>query len=161
MKKETKNKIVIVLFWIMIILFIAIVYMSVNIYAEKRQRKVDHPIAENQMEAQDPNLLSNKDNEYFELQGFGQLQIDNNNRNINLINPKDNKVYLEYKVTNGETVLFETELINPGNMVQYDVFSCLDAGEHTLTYIINVYDIETLDTLWSGIKQEQNVFIKE
>ena len=117
-------------------------------------------LASNQENASTPNLNSTTEQSYFELQGFGQLEISISNPFINLINPKGNEVYLSYKVLDGETVLYTTELIEPGKMIQFDIYRCLDAGEHTITYSIDVYDISSNKILWSGIKQEQDLLIK-
>lgn len=118
-------------------------------------------IADNQLTASDPNLLSSRDEEYFEIVGYGELEINVSNRNLNLINSKDNNVYLKFAVFYDDELLYSTKLIEPGKMEQYDVYSNLDAGKHTLTYSIDVIDMKTKVTTWSGIKQEQEIFIKK
>lgn len=157
------NKLLIVLTCIILILSALVIFTSFKLF--KNKNSFDEPVAniglaDNQTNAENPNLTSTNQQDYFELQGFGQLEINETNRNINLINPKGNKVYLSYKVLNGDNVLFETELIEPGKMIQFDIYSCLNAGEHTITYSIDVYDISTNAILWSGIKQEQDLLIK-
>lgn len=157
------NKLLILLICIILILFALVLFTSLKLLTNKNN--VNKPIANiglstNQTNAENPDLSSTSEQEYFELQGFGQLEINETNRNINLINPKGNKVYLSYKVLDGDNVLYETELIEPGKMIQFDIYSCLNAGEHTITYSIDVYDISTKVMLWSGIKQEQDLLIK-
>lgn len=117
-------------------------------------------ISNNQVEAKNPERTNSTDEDYFELVGFGQLELNENNRNLNLINPSENSVYLSFDVIYNDDVLYQTKLIEPGKMEQYDVYSCLDAGKHTITYSINVYDINDQTPLWKGIKQEQEIVIK-
>jgi len=117
-------------------------------------------ISKNQMDAQNPSLINSSDDEYFELVGFGQLELNDTNQNVNLINPSENKVYLSFDVIYNDETLYSSSLIEPGKMEQYNVYSSLDAGEHTITYSINVYDMENKKPLWTGIKQEQEIIIK-
>lgn len=114
-----------------------------------------------QITAERPNLNSKDDDQYFELVGYGQLQIDETNPYLNLINPSDNSVYLSFDVIYNDESLYSTELIEPGKMEQYNVYSSLDAGEHTLDYVINVYDLIDKKPLWAGINQEQQITIKK
>lgn len=118
-------------------------------------------VSKSQISADSPKLTSNEDDEYFELMGFGQLEINEQYPNLNMINPSENKVYLSFDVIYNDNVLYSTELIEPGMMEQFDIYSCLDAGEHTITYSIDVYDIDNMDPLWNGIKQEQEIIIKK
>lgn len=117
-------------------------------------------ISRSQIDASDPERTNSTDEGYFELVGFGQLELNDSNRNLNLINPSENSVYLSFDVIYNDDVLYQTKLIEPGKMEQYDVYSHLDAGKHTITYSINVYDINDQTPLWKGIKQEQEIIIK-
>lgn len=118
-------------------------------------------VSDKQIDAQKPKLTNESDDEYFELVGYGQLQIDEANPYINLINPSENSVYLSFDVIYNDESLFQTKLIEPGKMEQYDIYSCLDAGEHTLDYVINVYDLIDQKPLWAGINQEQQLIVKK
>ena len=118
-------------------------------------------VSSSQLDASNPNLTKSDDDQYFELVGFGQLEINKDNPYINLINPSENSVYLRFDVIYNDNVLYSTKLIEPGKMEQYDIYSCLDAGEHTITYSINVYDLIDKSPLWTGIEQEQEIQIKK
>lgn len=135
---------------------------GVVLYTSKQESNyVEATISKSQISADSPKLTSNEDDEYFELMGFGQLEINEQYPNLNMINPSENKVYLSFDVIYNDNVLYSTELIEPGMMEQFDIYSCLDAGEHTITYSIDVYDIDNMDPLWNGIKQEQEIIIKK
>lgn len=144
---------------LIIILVFAIVisiFFAIKTYP-KQNEKPEH--SQKEVEAKNPQLLSKGNNETFEIVGFGQLEIDKDNPNINLINSSDNSVYLSFDVLCNDEVLYKTNLISPGQMEQYDIYSKLDAGQHTLTYSIDVYDANE-NILWSGIQQEQMILIK-
>lgn len=135
---------------------------GVVLYTSKQESNyVEATVSKSQISADSPKLTSNEDGEYFELMGFGQLEINEQYPNLNMINPSENKVYLSFDVIYNDNVLYSTELIEPGMMEQFDIYSCLDAGEHTITYSIDVYDIDNMDPLWNGIKQEQEIIIKK
>lgn len=125
--------------------------------------KVFSPLetSSSQVIAEKPNLNSSNDDQYFELVGYGQLEINESNPYINLINPSENSVYLSFDVIYNDESLYSTKLIEPGKMEQYNIYSSLNAGEHTLDYVINVYDLIDKKPLWSGINQEQQIFIKK
>ena len=125
------------------------------------RNKIDLSVSNSQVDAAMPNLKNTAENEYFELMGFGKLEINETNPYLNLINTSDNKVYLSFDVIYNDNVLYSTKLIEPGKMEQYDIYSCLDAGEHTITYSINVYDLIDKSPLWTGIEQEQEIQIKK
>lgn len=159
-----KNKRIKILFIIIFILILLIV--SIIVFADKLIKKDELvntdpqlTVSQNQVEATTPNLNRHTESEYFELQGFGTLDINKNNPYINLINPQDNDIYLSFEVTYEDKVLYSTKLIEPGLMEQFDIFNCLDAGEHTLIYLIDVYDMPNKNVLWSGIKQQQQIAI--
>ena len=125
------------------------------------RNKIDLSVSNSQVDAAMPNLKNTAENEYFELMGFGKLEINETNPYLNLINTSDNKVYLSFDVIYNDNVLYSTKLIEPGKMEQYDIYSSLDAGEHTITYSINVYDLIDKSPLWTGIEQEQEIQIKK
>lgn len=117
-------------------------------------------VSSSQLDASNPNLTKSDDDQYFELVGFGQLEINKDNPYINLINPSENSVYLRFDVVYNDEKIHKTNLIEPGKMEQYDIYSCLDAGEHTITYSIDVYDLKDKQLLWPGIQQEQELIVK-
>ena len=131
-----------------------------TLYVIKKQEKPSLEVSNSQITADNPNLTKHTDDQYFELVGFGQLEISEGNPYINLINPSENSVYLSFDVIYKDESLYQSNLIEPGKMEQYDVYSSLDAGEHTITYSINVYDLVDKKLLWPGIQQEQELIIK-
>lgn len=120
-------------------------------------QKLSH--SQNEVKASQPNLVSSSNDDTFEIVGYGQLEINKDNPNINLINSSENNVYLSFDVLYGDEILYKTGLISPGQMEQCNVYNKLDAGQYTLTYSINVYDTNE-NVLWSGIQQEQKILIK-
>ena len=145
--------------YVIIGLVIMIVIAGGILYKQTESQKILE-VSNKQLEAQNPNLTHKADDEYFELVGFGELEINDSNPYINLINPSKNQVYLSFDVIYNDEQLYSSNLIEPGKMEQYNIYECLDAGEHTLTYSINVYDINNKEPLWTGIQQEQELIIK-
>lgn len=160
MEKKTEEKKLKRIVIIIIILILLIVIGGLIIIINSNNLSNVLEISNNQIEAANPIRTNSVDEEYFELVGFGQLELNDSNRNLNLINPSENSVYLSFDVIYNDDVLYQTKLIEPGKMEQYDVYSCLDAGKHTITYSINVYDIDDQKPLWKGIKQEQEIIIR-
>ena len=147
---------------IIIVLILLITIGGISLYKYKYSKSKNIlEVSSNQLEAKEPNRNISVDDGYFELVGFGQLEINKNNRNLNLINPSENSVYLSFDVIYNDNVLYQTKLIEPGKMEQYDAYSSLDAGKHTIIYSINVYDINDQTPLWKGIKQEQEIIVKD
>ena len=109
------------------------------------------------------NPLDNRkqEDEYTELMGFGVLELDLNSPFIYLINPPDNEVYLSFDVLYEGQSLYKSDLIEPGKMEDFDAYSVLDAGEHTLTYLISSYDLQDKAVLWSGVQQNQDILIRK
>ena len=151
------------IFFIAILLIIIVLLLlgACHLINNNDQEQASRNISTKTVEAKTPNLTKTSDDEYFELMGFGQLEINENNQYLNLINPSENGVYLSFDVIYNNEVLYQTDLIEPGKMEQFNVYSCLDAGEHTITYSIDVYDIVDQSPLWSSIKQEQEILIKK
>lgn len=147
--------------FIIIILLILIGISGCVLYKNINQDFIPLGLSDNQIQASDPNLLSRNKQDTFELVGYGQLEIDDTYPNINLINPKDNAVYLKFDVIYNDEILYSTKLIEPGKMEQFNIYSCLDAGEHTLIYSIDVISMETKEVTWPGIRQEQEILIRK
>jgi len=106
------------------------------------------------------NLASTKES-YTEIVGYGLITLDLEHPFIYLINPKDNDVYLSFDVYCDDVLLHTGALISPGNMECFDIYSCLNAGKHTLIYKINSYDLNTKQTYWKGINQKQDIQINK
>ena len=155
--KKKKRKLI----TIIIILIIIIILLSLYSCTCKKVPNSDLEVSSNQTRAVDPNLSHTQDDQYFELVGFGQLQIDKDNQYVNMINPSNNSVYLSFDVIYNDDTLYSTKLIEPGNMEQFNVYSLLDAGTQTISYLINVYDILDKQPLWTGIEQKQELLVKK
>lgn len=155
--KKRKTLVYIAIIIVILVISIAITGLMLIRMNKQDSQKLDH--SQSEIKAEDPNLLGSGNEETFEIIGYGELEINKEYPNINLINSSENKVYLSFDVLYGDEVLYKSNLISPGQMEQYDVYRKLDAGQYTLTYSINVYDINE-NILWSGIQQEQKISIK-
>lgn len=99
-------------------------------------------------------------NEMISIPGFDDLFLTEKYPKVKLVNPQDNAVYLVYNIKNGDNVVFQTDAIKPGNMVEADLCSKLDAGTYTLTFNISAYDYET-QTPCNGTTQAVKVTIQK
>lgn len=138
--------------FLLLCVFIIAYLLSVN----KKQAIFSN---ENEVDIKNQESYNNKDNDYFELIGYGELVLTGSNQNINLVNKENNSVYISYKVYEDETLLYETGLISPGKMEQYNAYKNLEKGTHLITYLINIYDNNNR-VLWQNIKQEQKIRIE-
>lgn len=115
----------------------------------------DLAVSQNQDDINIPQRTKNT--EYTEYNGFGKITVDADYPNVYLTNPEANTVYMQFDVYEGDKLLYESGLIEPGKMENLDVYSMLDAGDHTLTYSITTYDIDTRELCMEGVRQEQDV----
>lgn len=156
MEKRKLKKLTIIIISLLVLICIA----GCSLFVMNKSNKKSQEISKSQVKASNPKLTKDIDEQFFELVGFGELEINKDNPYINLINPSENSVYLSFDVIYNDESIHTTNLIEPGKMEQYDVYSCLDAGEHTITYSIDVYDLASGDLLWPGIQQEQDLIVK-
>lgn len=155
MNKTKKRKLLIIVI-LLILLLISSLYLLTFI------RKTLRNVSKTQTEMKLPtDNIETKDDSYTELMGFGQLTITKNNPYINLINPKENDVYLSFDVFYKDELIYKSELIEPGMMEQVNIYEILDAGEHTLTYSIGSYNIKNKKAYWTGIQQNQDILINK
>ena len=159
-KKQTKQNIIIVLLCILLILTLACICLSLKALSSSRACCA-LKVSETQSDYVNPLEIQKEETEYTELMGFGTLELDAQAPFIYLINPPENEVYLSFDVLYENEVLYSSDLISPGKMEDFDVFSVLDAGEHTLTYSISSYDLTDRSVLWSGVQQNQDIFIRK
>ena len=143
---------IIILIMIMFISYLLIRGDGSNIFIS------DKEVSENQSEI-NLDIDHHKEEGYTEVMGFGCLDIDKDYPFIYLINPEDNEVYLSFDVYKDEDMLYSSDLIEPGMMEEFNIYECLNAGKHTLTYSIASYDMKNKALLWSGIKQKQEISI--
>lgn len=157
-QRQSKRKTIIILMLIIILIMIVFIsYLLIKGYG----RNVfisDKEVSENQSEI-DLDIDHHKEEGYTEVMGFGCLDIDKDYPFIYLINPESNEVYLSFDVYKDEDMLYSSALIEPGMMEEFNIYECLNAGKHTLTYSIASYDMKNKALLWSGIKQKQDISI--
>lgn len=82
--------------------------------------------------------------ESIEIPGYADLILTPTQSSIHLINPGGNDVYFKYTIKQSETVLYETDLIEPGKMLQWNGRDFLATGNHLLTFEISTFNKETL-----------------
>ena len=157
-QEESKRKMIIMLMLLIITIMISfITYLLIrgdgqNIFTS------DKEVSQNQSEIS-LDIDHHKGEGYTEVMGFGCLDIDKDYPFIYLINPEGNEVYLSFDVYKDEDMLYSSDLIEPGMMEEFNIYECLNAGKHTLTYSIASYDMKNKALLWSGIKQKQDISI--
>ena len=164
-KIENKSKIHKIL--LIIIILLSIIECILTILDIIECKKCDCCVISNDQQlstsqsAIDIPVKESKEDSYTEIIGYGTLEIDYDYPYVYLQNPSENDVYMSFDVQYNGNTLYSSGLIAPGNMEQFNVFRCLDAGQHMLTYIISTYDMQNRNVLWSGIQQNQNVLIKK
>ncbi len=82
--------------------------------------------------------------EYIEFAGYSFLYATENEPSVLLENPESNDVYFTYEVIleeTGEVILEETGLIQPGTALPWEVFTCLEKGEHKVSFRVRTYDM--------------------
>ncbi|MBQ6217261.1 MAG: hypothetical protein IJK53_07730 [Erysipelotrichaceae bacterium] len=159
-RKQTKQTIIIILLVTLLLLTGVSIYLSIRALISSREC-CEMKVSDTQSDYVNP--LDNKTQEdaYTELMGFGRLELDLNSPFIYLINPPGNEVYLSFDVLYEGESLYKSDLIEPGKMEDFDICSVLDAGEHTLTYLISSYDLQDKTVLWSGVQQDQDILIRK
>ena len=158
-QKQSKRKLIIIL---MIILILLLSICLIFLITEKGGRNfisTEKEVSDNQS-AIDLDFDHHESEEgYTEVMGFGCLDIDKDYPFIYLINPDGNEVYLSFDVYKDDQLLYSSDLIEPGKMIKFNIFECLNAGKHTLVYSIASYDLKNRAVLWSGINQKQDISI--
>ena len=159
-KRQTTLYIILVLLCILFLLTGMAIYLSIRAY-RKSETCCQMKVSDHQRDYIDPMEEKEEEEAYTELMGFGCLELDENEPFIYLINPPDNSVYLHYEVFCEGHRLYQSGLIEPGKMEDFDAYGNLDAGEHTLTYSISSYDLKNRSVLWSGVQQNQDILIRK
>lgn len=160
-KKKRKKTAIIWLYAIILLLIIGLlIYLF---FLRKENVKIAVNVAKNQevidTSAKFKVLNKEVEDEYIELVGYGLLEINSEYPNIYLENPSGNDAYLSFDVVYNDETLFKSDLIEPGNMVPFNIYECLDAGKHTITYIISAYRLSNMGAYWSGVEQIQDINI--
>ncbi len=158
-QKQSKRRLIIILMFILILIMsIFIIWLLVNL-PDHKTIKTDKEVSDNQSSIDFDPDHHQKEEGYTEVMGFGCLDIDKDFPFIYLINPEGNEVYLSFDVYKDEEMLYSSKLIEPGMMEEFNIYECLNAGKHTLTYSISSYDMKDKTILWSGIKQKQEISV--
>lgn len=98
--------------------------------------------------------------ESIEIPGYAEMHLSAENKEIQLINPKDNTVYFVYTIKDDDdNVIYESQAIEPNKMISVNLYDLLEVGEHKLFFAISTYDIETKAPC-NGATQEVAVFKK-
>lgn len=93
------------------------------------------------------------------IPGYGNLQISESSQNVRLVNPSENTVYLDYKLSENGEEIFDSKAIAPGKMVECNLYDLLTQGSHTVTFAINTYDIDTHEAC-NGSTQDVSVTVR-
>ena len=159
-KRQIKQDIILILLCLLLLLMGIGFFILLHSYRNMSER-CQLQISQDQTDIVLPTEKKDLEDAYTELMGFGVLELDRNDPFIYLINPSDNQVYLSFDVIYNNEVLYNSDLIAPGKLESFDVYSCLDAGEHTLTYSISSYDMADRSILWAGVQQYQDILIRK
>lgn len=161
MKKNDINKLIIIIIILLLLIAIELILLSTSSKVSFSNGTTDKKKSEKQVDLKAVEKRSQDEEAFTEILGYGQIKINKDYPNIYLSNSESNGVYLSYEVFCDDKILYTSELISPGKMETFDIYSCLDAGKHKLIYKINSYDLNTHEIYWSGIKQEQEVLIEK
>lgn len=78
--------------------------------------------------------------EYIEIAGYANLLVYDKWQTIDLINMEGNTVFQRYLIYLDDELIFETGLIPPGKVVQWNAYESLPLGKHTVIFNIETYD---------------------
>ena len=96
--------------------------------------------------------------ESIDIAGYANIYLNEEQKTVNLINPKGNTVYFKYVISDeAGNVLIETDLIAPNQMVEKDLYSLLDKGEHTLSFAISTFDVDTQEPCNGAVTEVKTV----
>lgn len=97
--------------------------------------------------------------ESIEIPGYADLILTATQPSIHLINPGGNDVYFKYTIKQSDTVLYETDLIEPGKMMEWNLRKLLGKGDYVLTFEISTFNLDNL-TPNNGAIMTVSVIIK-
>lgn len=86
------------------------------------------------------------------IPGYQNLLVSRDKPCVKLNNPEGNTVYLEYILTEDDEVIYTTNAIKPGCMVEANLKQKLDKGMHEIIFTINTYDIKTNKPCNGGVQ---------
>lgn len=94
------------------------------------------------------------------IPGYSDLYVSNEAKTIKLVNDVENTVYLQYNIYEGDSLVYESQAIKPGNMLEADLYSLFTQGEHELRLQINTFDVDTQQTC-NGATQSVKITVAE
>lgn len=80
----------------------------------------------------------------IEIPGYSNQVVSKENQEISLGNPDKNDVYFIYHIYDGEDEIYTTDLIEPGYACKWNAYEDLGKGTYTLNFVVNTFDIETI-----------------
>lgn len=83
--------------------------------------------------------LSKYGGDYFTFIGYETTEVSGDFPGIVVSNLAENKFPMRYRFVDGDTVLYETALIQPGQSIVVDVYSFLGEGENTIDLQATAY----------------------
>lgn len=141
--RDTRYKIIIAV----LLLFILILFGYI-VFSNGTGKAIDAIKEEIKLAEDDSNMFLNTqepiDHEnQIEIPGYSDLKISKGSL-VELKNPKENQVYLKYTISEGDTVLHESDYIKPGVPSAWNAGEDLTTpGEHELTFFVSTLSIET------------------
>lgn len=147
-KKIDKTKIIIgVLILAVIVMAMVVVYLICFSGGQQQSMTNDQglSLAEN-AENWDKSLedLGNETTG-IKIPGYGEIIISHNAKsaNITLANPEGNPCYFEYTLKVGDSVLYKSDLIEPGKAIkEISLENVPDVGTYDLIFQINTYSLD-------------------
>lgn len=79
----------------------------------------------------------------IEIPGYSSMVVSKEQPSIDLINSDKNTVYLKYSILEDGTEIYHTDLIRPGQMVEFNAYEVLGVGKHSLEFSISSFDIDS------------------
>ena len=159
-KKRLDKKNIIIILLVILLIILAIFLMKGRPSESPTGKEL--LAVENGMEWDGNNPQSGKNSEAnsdsIDIAGYANLYLSEEQKMVKLINPKGNTVYFKYVITD-ETgnILVETGLIAPNQMVERDLYSLLSKGEHTLSFTISTFDVETQEPCNGAVTEVKTV----
>lgn len=164
-KEEKKKKKKMTILWLYVLILLIIIGLLFYLYFMKKRDdvRIELNVSDKQTaldtSAKFRVLNKEEEDEYIELVGYGLLEIDKDYPYIYLENPSDNDAYLKFDVIYKGETLYSSDLVEPGHMETYNIYERLDAGQHTISYVISAYRMSTMKAYWTGVEQIQEIII--
>lgn len=158
-KKDKKNWVILLL---LLIIFLLLLKFCRGCQMEGTENEMGKIKTEDGTKWDGKNPVSGKDSkasaESIDVAGYSNLYLSATSKLVNLINPKGNTVYFKYVILDEDgNILIKTDLIAPDTMVEKDLYSLLEKGEHILFFQISTYDEETLEPCNGVVNQVKTV----